>query len=90
MKFHYTFNLRDLSNIYQGLCRSMKDKFDTKVSIVKLWRNEVTRTFIDKLCTLKDVEKVTDYIPDIIKDFFADSQGDDADAPLIYGDFILS
>lgn len=51
IKHHYIFNLRDMSRIFQGLCRSSIDKYKEKVDFVKLWKNECTRTFIDKLCT---------------------------------------
>lgn len=30
LKFHYIFNLRDLSRVYEGLLRSTPDKFGTK------------------------------------------------------------
>lgn len=39
VKFHYIFNLRDLSRIYEGLTRSTIDMFTTKESIIRLWRN---------------------------------------------------
>lgn len=54
IKFHYVFNLRDLSRIYEGLCRSTVDKFDTKEKFVRLWRNECERVFKDRLITESD------------------------------------
>jgi dynein heavy chain, axonemal len=49
IKFHYIFNLRDLSRVYEGLLRSTIDNFATPGQFVRLWRNEVTRVFSDKL-----------------------------------------
>lgn len=39
-KFHYIFNLRDLSRVYEGLCRSTPEKFGQLEDFVRLWRNE--------------------------------------------------
>jgi dynein heavy chain len=77
-----------LSRIYQGLTRSTLDKFKSINEFVKLWRNEVTRTFIDKLCDPDDVKRVKDQIPDLIKEFFPNCAGDDLEGPLIFGDFM--
>jgi dynein heavy chain len=49
VKFHYIFNLRDLSRVYEGLLQSTVDKFDTKEKFIRLWRNESSRVFSDKL-----------------------------------------
>ena len=54
VKFHYIFNLRDLSRVYEGMLRSTIDKFSTKQSIIRLWRNECTRVFADRLITEED------------------------------------
>jgi dynein heavy chain len=77
-----------MSRIYQGLTRSTLDKFKSINEFVKLWRNEVTRTFIDKLCDQADVTKVNDTITECIKEFFPNCAGDDLEAPLIFGDFM--
>ena len=49
VKFHYIFNLRDLSRVYEGLSRATVDKFDSKQSYIRLWRNECLRVFCDRL-----------------------------------------
>lgn len=49
LKFHYVFNLRDLSRIYEGLLRSTPEFFDDTNKFLRLWRNETTRVFCDKL-----------------------------------------
>jgi len=54
MKFHYIFNLRDLSRVYEGLLRSTIDKFSNREGFLRLWRNEVYRVFSDKLITEED------------------------------------
>ena len=48
-KFHYLFNLRDLSRVYEGMCLSTTDKFTTVAQFVRLWRNECLRVFHDRL-----------------------------------------
>ena len=54
VKFHYIFNLRDLSRVYEGLTRSTIDKFSTKDSIIRLWRNEALHVFNDRLINEED------------------------------------
>lgn len=49
LKFHYVFNLRDLSRIYEGILRSTPECFDNVNKFLRLWRNETTRVFCDKL-----------------------------------------
>ena len=53
-KFHYIFNLRDLSRVTQGLCLSTPDRFDTPGQFVRLWKNECLRVFYDRLTSSSD------------------------------------
>lgn len=46
-KSHYTFNLRDISKIFQGVCSADKTTADSIVSITKLWIHENNRVFGD-------------------------------------------
>ena len=48
-KFHYIFNLRDLSRITEGIMLATPDKFTTTDQIVRLLRHETLRIFCDRL-----------------------------------------
>lgn len=57
-KFHYIFNLRDLSRIYNGLCLSTPDRFKKPDQMIRLWFNEVNRVICDRLITADDKEHI--------------------------------
>jgi len=48
-KFHYIFNLRDLSRIYNGLTMTTPDRFDRVHQFLRVWRHECIRVFFDRL-----------------------------------------
>lgn len=58
-KFHYIFNLRDLSRVTQGLCLSTPDRFDNPGQFVRLWKNECLRVFYDRLTSSSDKKIVS-------------------------------
>ena len=92
IKFHYIFNLRDLSKVYQGMLRSTPEVFKEKAAFIKLWRHECTRVFVDRLRTEKDKELVsTEIIPDYIKETFGDEVVENSVVdPQLFGDFMLA
>jgi dynein heavy chain len=53
-KFHYTFNLRDLSRVFQGVLRTPRTSIPDSRTLILLWRHECERVFCDKLTTLDD------------------------------------
>ena len=64
------------------------DKITNKTALVKLWRNECTRVFADRLISEADVELVSvDLITDLVKRFFAEIAEDVMVNPLIFGDY---
>lgn len=53
-KFHYFFNMRDLTNVFQGLLWATKECCPNVKSLIQLWAHESTRVYCDKLITLED------------------------------------
>jgi dynein heavy chain len=86
-KFHYIFNLRDLSRIYEGLCMATPEKFSTAGSFVRLWRNECSRVFLDRLATDADLKLVQSHVDKMIGDNFAGAAEEAKVEPMIFGDF---
>ena len=54
-KFHYLFNLRDLSRIFQGIFAiDVTSTLDSSFTLLALWKHECMRVFSDKLVDHKD------------------------------------
>lgn len=48
-KSHYTFNLRDISKIFQGVVMANQKLTNTKVEFLRIWYHENTRVIGDRL-----------------------------------------
>lgn len=53
-KSHYTFNLRDISKVFQGICNASLKFCNSKSTITKLWYHEIFRVFGDRLINDED------------------------------------
>ena len=53
-KFHYVFNLRDLSRVTQGVLQATNQTMNTPEQLVALWAHECFRVFPDKFTTEQD------------------------------------
>ena len=86
--FHYVFNLRDLSRIYQGLLRSTPDKFPTSVELMRLWRNECLRVLHDRLISQEDRAVVNGTIDDLVNSNLDSGTSTKVlSNPIVMGDF---
>jgi len=56
IKFHYTWNLRELANIFQGVCGATSQYYVNPTQLTRLWVNEATRVYCDRLMFVPDIE----------------------------------
>lgn len=78
-KFHYVFNMRELSRIFKGILVCKRDTFmnakkacgiEAEVFLIALWKHECERVFVDKLTNNADKDKVKGYINEITIETF--------------------
>uniref|UniRef100_T1JML4 Dynein-1, subspecies f n=1 Tax=Strigamia maritima TaxID=126957 RepID=T1JML4_STRMM len=87
-KFHYIFNLRDLSRIYNGLCVTTPERFEATHQFLRVWRNECLRVIVDRLITQADRDLVAGYLASQLKENFLESQVEYAMRdPCLFGDY---
>lgn len=87
-KFHYIFNMRELSRVFQGVLltppetftsgggirvtQKKIDKMDPGQVILLTWKHECDRVFCDKLTNHKDKDIYNAYMRELIKGYFSD------------------
>ncbi|KAI9188096.1 hypothetical protein H9P43_002487 [Blastocladiella emersonii ATCC 22665] len=88
-KFHYIFNLRDISRIYEGLLQSTPDNFKSATQLFRLWRNEALRVFHDRLINEEDKHLVVRQINDLIRVQFPADKDEEyvTRSPCLFGDY---
>eukprot|EP00928_Gymnodinium_smaydae_P031098 TRINITY_DN22944_c0_g2_i2.p1 TRINITY_DN22944_c0_g2~~TRINITY_DN22944_c0_g2_i2.p1 ORF type:complete len:3465 (-),score=972.42 TRINITY_DN22944_c0_g2_i2:18-9410(-) len=73
LRFHYIFNMRDLSRVFQGVMECPVNVVKDEVTLVNLWKHECTRVFADKLCREQDKTFVDRAIAQFLPQHFGDA-----------------
>uniref|UniRef100_A0A8C5K168 Dynein, axonemal, heavy chain 10 n=1 Tax=Jaculus jaculus TaxID=51337 RepID=A0A8C5K168_JACJA len=89
-KFHYIFNLRDLSRVFNGLVLTNPQRFQTVAQMVRVWRNECLRVFHDRLINEIDKKLVQDHIGDLVRSHFNEDWETVMRDPILFGDFRMA
>eukprot|EP00494_Astrolonche_serrata_P025195 UN25456 len=88
-KFHYQFNFRDISNVFQGLVRSAAGVLD-KTAFSRLWIHETRRVFSDRLVNDQDIEAYNGVVKDLCKKHLQVDQTKLLQEPVIFTNFVES
>nr|XP_022908003.1 dynein heavy chain 1, axonemal-like [Onthophagus taurus] len=88
-KTHYTFNLRDLSKIFQGILMMAPESVQDLNHIIRLWYHENCRVFQDRL--INDADR--DWFANLLKskidqDFKQSSEEALGPEMILFGDFL--
>ena len=68
IKFHYQWNLRELSNVFQGLCNTRPEIFKSPQLFARLWVHEALRVYSDRLVSVEDQDKFKELVGRASKD----------------------
>lgn len=90
-KSHYTFNLRDLSKVFQGMLMIQPGNCPTKDVMVRLWVHEACRVFHDRLINTEDKEYFKKMVVELMSKHSLGGGGYDelfVNRNIIFGDFL--
>ncbi|CCW60171.1 unnamed protein product [Phytomonas sp. EM1] len=89
---HYTFNLRDLAKVFQGITQVTPRACKDAKTVVRLWMHECMRCFYDRLATPEDRRFfLEDLMSDAVNHLIPASNLQEelfSDTPMIWADFM--
>ncbi|KTF88877.1 hypothetical protein cypCar_00027703 [Cyprinus carpio] len=88
-KSHYTFNLRDLSKVFQGILMAEAGKIENKIQLLQLWYHESCRVFQDRLVSDEDRKWFDQLLHTHIQEFGCKIEEVVPYQPVLYGDFMF-
>ena len=86
-KSHYTFNLRDISKVIQGMLMAKPSAINRQDKLARLWVHESCRVFQDRLVSKEDKEWFNEMVIDLANNTIRVEV--DNGSNIIFGDFML-
>ena len=87
-KFHYVFNLRDLSRIWQGVINSEAGVINSDARLLQLWKHECTRVIADRFSSPDDQHWFDKTLRRIVVEDLGDACADMCAAETFFVDFM--
>ena len=88
-KCHYSFNLRDMSRVFQGITRASALGYKDENDIIRLWMHECERVFKDRLVNDSDRSLYDNTLGTIMKQHLKrDYNNYIKDGSILFGDFV--
>jgi len=90
-KFHYIFNMRDLSRVFQGIMFCPVDVVARESNLVHLWKHECDRVFCDKLTNAADKRWYEDAVQRVMENRFGEQfmeEYRERKEPMFFVDFL--
>lgn len=88
-KSHYTFNLRDVSKVFQGIDMANPAKVSDEMKIAELWTHEVHRAFADRFINDTDTSWFHKQAGDICMKHLKTAPRSDAESgPILFSTFM--
>ncbi|NXM42418.1 DYH1 protein, partial [Gymnorhina tibicen] len=87
-KSHYTFNLRDLSKVFQGMLMAEACKVENKEHLLRLWYHESCRVFRDRLVSDEDRTWFDDLMTNKMEELGTTFKEVIPTLPVLFGDFM--
>uniref|UniRef100_A0A8B9EVG3 Dynein axonemal heavy chain 1 n=1 Tax=Anser cygnoides TaxID=8845 RepID=A0A8B9EVG3_ANSCY len=85
-KSHYTFNLRDLSKVFQGCFAGIS--YQDKSHLLRLWYHESCRVFSDRLVTKEDQTWFDNLMKSMMEELGTTFEEVVPSQPVLFGDFM--
>jgi len=87
-KSHYTFNMRDISKIMQGVCSANQKATQQTADVLRLWLHESQRVFADRMINNEDKQVLQDLLVAEIEKFKLKKEDIFNVERIIFGDYI--
>ncbi|KAL0487737.1 dynein heavy chain [Acrasis kona] len=87
-KFHYIFNLRDLSRVFQGMLQANAQVITTEFQLISLWKHECDRVLQDKFTDDKDRAWFGSTVKSLLKEEFGEDASLAMMKPKYFVDFM--